>query len=86
MHATRSGSMHLNPGTERLDERAGFPRPMNDLVTVVQRGTGSSWTPPRVARVRLKREVDLLDVGRLVVREGWHSRHAIYPAGNPSFL
>jgi hypothetical protein len=55
------------------------------LVTVVQRGTCSSWTPTRVARVRVKREVDLIDVGRLVVKEGWHTRHAIYPAGNFSF-
>lgn len=83
VHTLPSASMH---GTERLDERISFPRPMNDLVTVVQRSTGSSWTPPRVARVRVKREVDLLHVGRLVVREGWHTRHAIYPAGNPSFL
>lgn len=37
--------------------------------------------PPGVARVRVKREVELLEMGLLVVREGWNTRQAIYPAG-----
>nr|PNR26328.1 hypothetical protein PHYPA_030903 [Physcomitrium patens] len=36
--------------------------------------------PPGVARVRVKREVELLEMGLLVVREGWNTRQAIYPA------
>jgi hypothetical protein len=82
VHALSSAGMALKLGAE---ERTASARPLNDLVTVVQRGTCSSWTPTRVARVRVKREVDLIDVGRLVVKEGWHTRHAIYPAGNFSF-
>ncbi|BBN15534.1 [histone H3]-trimethyl-L-lysine4 demethylase [Marchantia polymorpha subsp. ruderalis] len=39
---------------------------------------------PRIAKVVRKKihyEVELLDVGALVLREGWHNKQAIYPSG-----
>lgn len=54
-----------------------------DLVTVVQRNTPNNlWVGPRVARVRSKRDVELLSTGHIVLREGWHTSRAIYPAGD----
>jgi hypothetical protein len=54
-----------------------------DLVTVVQRNSpNNSWVGPRVARVRSKQDVELLSTGHIVLREGWHTSRAIYPAGN----
>ncbi|KAG0615380.1 hypothetical protein M758_5G036600 [Ceratodon purpureus] len=81
VHAPLSAGTALKLESERPEELITIARPLNDLVTVVQRGTSSSWTPHRVARVRVKREVDLIHVGRLMVREGWQSRQAIFPAG-----
>lgn len=86
VQALSSGGMTQKSGIEKPEECTVFARPLNDLVTVVQRGNCSSWTPPRVARVRVRREVDVIDIGCVVVREGWHTRHAIYPAGNSSVL
>ena len=58
-----------------------------DLVTVVQRNTpNNSWVGPRVARVRSKRDVELLSTGHIVLREGWHTSRAIYPAGDYCLL
>lgn len=78
---TLSSSSNLEPMTERLDGLTASPSPVTEGVTVVQRGACNACPVPRVARVREKRDVELLEVGRLVVREGWHTRHAIYPAG-----
>lgn len=70
----------------RPGEPATCSRPSNDLVTVVQAHGSHSWSGPRVARVRSKKDVDLLKTGRLVLRKGWHSKNAIYPAGTCSSL
>lgn len=73
---------------ERVVGQTASPSPLINapVVTVVQRGACNARVVSRVARGRQKRDVELLEVGRLVVREGWHTKLAIYPAGNPPIL
>jgi histone demethylase JARID1 len=81
--ALNSPSSASNLLSSRPDVQKASPAPTTEVVTVVQRGANIL---PRLARVREKRDVELIDVGRLVVREGWCTRHAIYPAGFKSRL
>ncbi|XP_024398635.1 putative lysine-specific demethylase JMJ16 isoform X2 [Physcomitrium patens] len=80
LHALSSASISVKPEAEVSNGHIAPPRSTTELVTVLQRN-GSVCVPPRVARVRVKREVELLDIGRLVLREGWHTNLAIYSAG-----